>query len=40
MAWLVVLEKMVVLVALILVGVLSAKAGWVDGGLAKCSAAW
>lgn len=31
MAWLVVLEKMVVLVALILVGVLSAKAGWVDG---------
>lgn len=31
MAWLVVLEKMVVLVALILVGILSAKAGWVDG---------
>ena len=30
MAWLVVLEKMVVLVALILVGVISAKAGWID----------
>lgn len=31
MAWLVILEKMVVLVALILVGFVSAKAGWVDG---------